>query len=413
MGFLLFWAFFTGNIESNAQILSNTKLMVSFVCHNEEDTIYFTQPATYLDERKVLVELVNLFDSMGVKFNYQTEWTWIESIKMYDNGNLLNSTNGKNIFEWMQQDMNVELDPHSHENDYAYADIAYMMTQVGVTPSKNIGGFIYDLSSDQDWQKHQSGTYATLDTSYFWKPDNLWGASTYLHQNNGDDQTYGAWKPLDSLHFYDHDSSQHLMYIGQGCKSSIAQMVSINDIFNIIDALNNGSVPDSGFYHASILMNNHYFDEPAYVKMVLQAINQIKAYDVNNRVVWSHLSEVGNEWRTSYNSKPFQLACDSIFGLTTDIKSDLTNNITTEINKIKAYPNPASDRISIEFERDINSISDIKIFNTIGLNVINFRAEQLNKNILSINTNGFIPGSYFIQFIYKNGETEKIVFNKL
>ena len=48
---------------------------------------------------------------------------------------LLAQTGGTNILFWMRNTMGIELDPHSHENDgYNYADVAYLHTQVGVTP---------------------------------------------------------------------------------------------------------------------------------------------------------------------------------------------------------------------------------------------------------------------------------------
>ena len=44
------------------------------------------------------------------------------------------------------------------ETQYNYADVAYLLDQIGVPPTNTVGGFLYDPPDNpQGWEQHEAG----------------------------------------------------------------------------------------------------------------------------------------------------------------------------------------------------------------------------------------------------------------
>lgn len=117
---------------------------ISIVTHNEEPRSgkypdFVKDEAAFWEHRAALVHFVKMLVANQFMFNYQSDWNFLLAATIYDNGTP--ETDGKNILRYIK-DMGFEVDPHAHESQYSYADVAYLIEQLGVTPSRTTGGFI-------------------------------------------------------------------------------------------------------------------------------------------------------------------------------------------------------------------------------------------------------------------------------
>ncbi|MBI3872341.1 MAG: hypothetical protein HY304_04605, partial [candidate division Zixibacteria bacterium] len=224
---------------------------LTIVSHNEEPLNgrpdYTANRDYYLQNRSLVKRFAETITSRGATLNFESDWNYLQAVDKIDAGNVLTNTAGKNIVRWMKEDLGVEVDPHAHESQYNYADVAYLIDQLGVTPSKNVGGFLYDPpDNSQGWEQHEAGINGWNYPSYFWRADHLWGAGTYLHLGN-DDRSSGIWRPDDRYNFYVDNPDQRLLYIGGGPGGQPGVMQLLNDI-------ETGRAPSNGFYTANLMM---------------------------------------------------------------------------------------------------------------------------------------------------------------
>ena len=381
------------------------KIYMTVVSHNEDEQPFNTDKSYYLQQRDMTIKLAKLFNSYGVKWNLQTDWTLLNGIELYEKGKLLNKTNKKHLLRWLYEDMKVQIDPHCQEaeGDYLYADIAQWIEKLGVPVSGVVGGFLYDTtgifvlinntsSGNYDWTIHQQGTYSQ-DGQYFYKPDYLWGASSAFHTGT-EDETYGIWIPKDFANFYTHDSTQSLAFIGHGCKNTITDnAINLDNLFNLLDSLNSGILPEDGYYTSSLILHQDYFESTNYYSQVKDALDMIKNYDTKSRVEWMNLTDVGDNWRVNYNSQPYQLDCDEIRSLQggTSFTSEIIDDIVISDSKIKISPNPVQNILNIN-----TNYNDVSI-NIYSSNASLVATQKLDGQHSTVNTENLKSGIYFIR----------------
>jgi hypothetical protein len=279
---------------------------VTVFTHNEEPLAgrpdYTVDLNYYLQNRALLKLLAETITSRGATYNFESDWNYLKAVAMYDGGSVTDNTAGKNIVRWMKEDLGVEVDPHAHETQYNYADVAYLIEQLGVTPSKNVGGFLYDPPDNgQGWEKHINGIYGSVYPSYFWRADNLWGAATAQHLGN-DDKSSGIWRPKDRYNFYMDDPNQRLLYIG-GC-TNLALPQLLEDI-------QTGRAPADGFYTATLFTaaQDHFTQQS--IAQLGSFIDSLAPYVAQGRVRWVTLTEMAGLWQTEHGSRPSRYDCSA------------------------------------------------------------------------------------------------------
>ncbi len=289
---------------------SSTPASITFVTHNEENENY-TNFNYYILRRNIIVQLAEYVQLKGVKWDFQSDWKFLVAVKNFDTGSVILNTNGKNLLKWLVEDKGVSCDPHAHESQYNYADVAYLHTQLGITPAKIVGGFLYDtIVGGNNWENLETGIYGRVFTSYFWKPDILWGGGTQNHLN--DPQNYGIWKPQSMANYYFHDSTKHLTLIGNGCTNKIFDTTSVTTALNrvrfLIDAIKYNLIPDSGYYTSTVFMSVGQFNTSQLNKMK-QFIDSVGVYVSQGRIQWKSIKENYDYWNTGYGKNPFRLQC--------------------------------------------------------------------------------------------------------
>jgi hypothetical protein len=279
-------------------------LHLTVVSHNEEPggtrPDYTTNLAFYLQNRDLMKLLAETVTSRGATYNFQSDWNYLNAVALFDTGSVTTNTAGKNIVRWMREDLGVEVDPHAHETIYNYADVAYLIEQLGVTPSKNVGGFLYSPPDNpQGWEQHAAGFYGRVYTNHFWRADHLWGAATFLHQGD-DDKSSGVWRPQNRFNFYAHDPAQRLLYIGSGCGQA--------GVTNLLDDIETGRAPSNGFYTATVMMIQDWMT-PQSIADLGSFIDSLAPYVAQGRVRWTTLSQMADLWSTQHLAQPFRYDC--------------------------------------------------------------------------------------------------------
>ncbi|HNO21409.1 MAG TPA: hypothetical protein PKK94_00395 [Leptospiraceae bacterium] len=308
-------------VLAGAFLLSQTKtnpyLYVSITSHNEEssssgDPVYDALPGTnYTTSRNLVKSMIDTIAAKGAKINYESDWRFLNAIKTYE-PNGASDINNKNLLRYIKEDKGFEIDPHAHESTENYADVAYRISQLGVTPSANVGGFTYNATSGSStpWENMQNGLAGRINTSYTWKPTTLVLAGSADHK--ADDYSYGAWKPKSVSDFYTHDSTKNLVFIGSGCSNVVTSTSAASDhisaITRISDGIKNGTYAKGKFYSANIMINQRDYSTD-YITKVGQIIDGLKSRVDAKEIQWVFHSEKKTAWETVYSSQNFQLTC--------------------------------------------------------------------------------------------------------
>ncbi len=169
----------------------------------------------YARLRTSLLRMGERMQERDLQWVLQPDWKVLEFALEYDSGPMTEDTNGQNVFAYLQNDLGVRVDPHSHENrGYNYTDVAYLLDALGVGGSNVIGGHIWDpeLDSFQAWDRFRSPLQGQRYPEFTWRGDILIGAGTPDHVN--DPKVSGVWRPLDRDHFFDHDPNGNIVALG-------------------------------------------------------------------------------------------------------------------------------------------------------------------------------------------------------
>jgi len=287
-----------------------TPVYVSVVSHNEENERRFGSLDTkqgYLEFRENLLRFAHMLKRYGAKYNWQSEMRFLRAVEQFDKGEILESTNGKNIVRYLKEDLGFEVDPHSHERGYIegevynYADVAYMFERLGVKPSKVVGGFLYWPPEDASWEKFRNPLRGKI-YNYVWKAEILWGAAVLYHRNNQDDFSSGIWRPKDKYHFTEHDENSNLIYVGTGYLFDRTGKW----IKNLVSKIKNGEIPGNKIYTATLIMVEDFLlkgGEEAFNRWE-KTLHELSEYAARGDIVWAGLSEVVEIWKKRYRSEP-------------------------------------------------------------------------------------------------------------
>jgi hypothetical protein len=183
------------------------------------------------------------------------------------------------------------VDPHAHETTYNYADVAYLISTTGVTPSKTVGGMIVFPPSESIVERFWDPIVGDVYSAYTWQAEILWGGGTYLHEDESCLWASGVWKPKDNDNFLVHDDTAPLPNVGKWSSNW-------NGLGTLIDRQNNGELVDGTMYTCTITLNQKDLD-PSYIA-TFEA--DLQAADLAGDIAWVGLAEAIDTWETSYAS---------------------------------------------------------------------------------------------------------------
>ncbi|HMY18650.1 MAG TPA: hypothetical protein PKA58_20125 [Polyangium sp.] len=193
----------------------------------------------YNNLRSKLVDMAKLAQTHQLPWTLQPDWKILEAARLYEDMQTMASTNGKNVFRYLHEDLNVAIDPHSHENGgYNYTDVAHLLTLLEVGGSTVIGGHVWDpaLPQFQEWDRYRMPVNGIKYPSAQWRGDILIGAGTPNHVN--DPLVSGAWRPKDRNNYFVDDPAANILAFG-------AWHNEVTGVQELVDLRANGTIaPD-------------------------------------------------------------------------------------------------------------------------------------------------------------------------
>lgn len=266
--------------------------------HHRETPDYSRDKAAYVASRAALLQFAGMLEARKASWNWQSDWNFLNGVIQYEiNGAdpaLLSVTKNKNIVRYLKEDLGVEIDPHSHENDgYNYADVAYLMEQCGVAPSPVVGGHIYDTAaaSYQNWPRFNSGINGMRYPSYFWKPALLMGAGTPNHTR--DPVATGLWRPLNPAIYFTTG--------GSGMAAFGNWDNDTTQLGALVARVESGELSRSAMWTAGYSFNQSDMVKPGFLQnTIAPALDRLTAFRDQGKVRFVRFEEALQIWSTTF-----------------------------------------------------------------------------------------------------------------
>ena len=146
------------DLQKDTSLLS-PNVFLTFVMHNEDGSNpgqpdYLNDSTIYYKYRQLVKRLAGMIRANKAALNLQSDWNFLLAVAKYDNKGVMTSTANKNIIQWLHENVGIEMDPHTHEKRYNYADVAYLINQLDVMPTQTVGGFDH---TESRWQELVGG----------------------------------------------------------------------------------------------------------------------------------------------------------------------------------------------------------------------------------------------------------------
>ncbi|MCP4641408.1 MAG: hypothetical protein GY851_13285 [bacterium] len=262
-------------------------IYVSVVVHNEEGADYINDVALFNQERQAVIDFATMLDEENAMLNWQSDWRFLRAVQQHDTGA---GTGGENIVEWLHG-MGFEVDPHAHESIYNYADVAHLISELGVTPSGIVGGFVADPPESSLLERFWIPIQGSQFPAQSWQAQALWGAATADHVNDAPLWASGIWKPQDNEHFMTHDNGAPLPHIGKYGNTWA-------HLDELIDKQMTGQLDPYAMYTATVFATQASLKGPNFVENFRTALQQ---RDGDGYLIWVGLSEALDEWEDEFS----------------------------------------------------------------------------------------------------------------
>lgn len=325
-------------VEETYTYDGKTKIYIIFNSHNE-DTWRVDTETLYKRYRADLVERLLIFQEYDAKLNWQSDTAVLDAMIAFEEESIYGDTDGKNILQYIKG-LGFSIDPHFHEKEgYSYADVAYLIEQLGVTPSVVVGGSrVFDCGSSptepvttRDWHtdiglEEDGYIHGVKYSNYKWKPEILSGASSAGHF--ADDHSSGAWKPGNEDDFYEHQEDGQIIYIGEGYSHDRTLMgesgasgeeilyTDAGYVKELAEKLLTGEIPSGQFYSALIHVRDTKEVRDSSAGVVtndgLRTIfEELKPYHEQGIIEYVTFQEAAAIWKDEFNTEPMQLSFEN------------------------------------------------------------------------------------------------------
>lgn len=269
------------------------RIYVSFASHNEDPhhpdyPDYVADKETFFEHRNNAIAYATMLREHGVRYDFQTDWNFLQGVLAYDkNGDA--STNNKNVIRYLHEDLGVDIDPHSHQNDgYNFVDVAYLISTLGVEPTGVVGGFIAGPAQSSELEYFWSLKKGSKYPDATWMPRILWGGGTGQHQQEKDYWVSGVWKPKSAVDYKVHSESAPLPVVGR-------YLNTWEGLDDLLQKLHDGKLAADGFYTIAIMINQSEMDQAnrdAYEKKIEEYQQEVE----DGHMVYATISEAYSAW---------------------------------------------------------------------------------------------------------------------
>lgn len=293
-----------------ASATSAIPIFVTIVMHSEQGTRYDLNPVLFEANRTNLYRFARMLGERGVKFDFQSDWTFLTAVTNFDNIGRP-ETGGTNIVKWMERDLGFAIDPHNHvlESAYNYADVAALIAHCGATPTPVVGGYIALPVTNSEWGLFQQAMTGAIYTTYTWTPGILWGGGSGNHVLDTNTWFAGVYSPRDSTNYWQHVDGNLPRVGGYGGRYQI--WTNIDLLIALRDA---GRLCTGSLYICNQMVNMSSLT----TSYITNFDAQLQLYTNKPGLRWVTIGEITNIWASEYARHPSALP----WSLTNDFDAD-------------------------------------------------------------------------------------------
>ena len=323
--------------ELNAQVTPVYTVLFTHIEDNSPAGIIGSAQCkqNYLLIRGRLVQLAQLMKSYQIKWSFEPDWKILLAALQYEDSTVMQTTNGKNFLKYFKENLNVAIDPHSHENQgFNYTDVAHLLDSLNVGGSKVIGGHIWDPSLPQfaAWDRFRVPVFGTKYPWSVWQGNILMGSGTPNHVN--DPEISGIWRPQDRDHYFMDDPNGNIYCVGK-YKDDISTVNELINLYKIQTVDTTCMLTISHHINLSEISAQNGFTNIE--NTILKPLDSLRKL---NEVVLTDFTSLIDEWKTKFHEN----AC--IYDPAIPTSTNEYNSVNE--NKYLVYPNPITDHIHIQ-----------------------------------------------------------------
>ncbi len=283
------------------------RVLVAVAIHSEDPgnvhtPDFRTNQTAYAEFRGDLLRFADLMASNDLPWSLQSDWNFLLGVQQYEvdapDTNLLARTAGTNVILYLARHRGVEMVPHSHEGfGYNFADVAWLLQELGVEPAGVVGGHIYDPAefSYQDWPRFIPGLACQHYTNGFvWKPYLLMGSGTPLHV--AEPVATGLWRPASSNAYFTDQPTNTLACFGVW--ESTTQHLA-----RLLRDVETARLPTGRLYTAAWVFPHHGLTNDSYfLTNVAASVAHLRAQANAGRLEVVRFDEAYRIWQDEYGA---------------------------------------------------------------------------------------------------------------
>lgn len=397
--------FYTASGRKNPTTNASGVVYVHLVMHNEDTNSaqypnYATDQIGYMNHRNLLIELGKVLQRNNAPFNWQTDWNFLLGVQKWDTGTVISNTNSKNLVRYLKEDLGISVDAHSHENNgYNYADVAYLISQMGITPTNVVGGHVWDPSSTafQNWERFKMALRGTKYPVYVWNASILSGAGSASH--TADPKPTGVWRPKDKNNFWTDDPTSTLYSIGN-------YTGTIEGVQELVQLYKSGSVLPSKLLTANVMFNQRDLSTDNIANYEATVIKPLLEMQARGEIKLVTFGQTIEDWKSKYGGVGYVK--------TTTYTTALEDETLPQRNTVSVAPNPFSQHALIQFVTTQTSDVVLTIHDILGRTVQthSLGLQSSGAHQLPIDASAMPSGMYFLQLSTKSPSMETMKSSK-
>lgn len=284
------------NQDTSAQETDDSvpPIYVSIVSHNEEPRSrmypHFVQDTeAFFTHRAALVQFAEELHKRSIPYNWQSDWSFLVAAQQVDDGR---ETRGKNIVQYLHEDLGVEVDAHAHQSQYNYADVSYFIRSLGIEPTGVVGGFLAIPSSSSEYPELLAPIRSTVDPSYTWTPTVLWGGGSGLHQQ--DKTVSGVWFPKSTEDFFVAAPTGKVPVVG-------TYTSTWEGVHELLDLRAKGELRSDVMYTASVMIDQIDIVHTDEDDEALAQIDQLQEDIHAGAIQFVYIEDIPDIWAERFN----------------------------------------------------------------------------------------------------------------
>lgn len=305
-------------------------IYITVVSHNEEPVSgrypnFVEDEDAFWTHRNAVLDFATRLHERGVHYDWQSDWNFLQAVLKYDNGTA--ETKGKNMVRYLYEDLDVSIDAHAHESTYNYADVGYLIEQLGVPVNGVVGGFKLLPPGESKLEYLQQTIRGNIYKDYEWQPQILWGGASIGHQN--DPVVAGVWRPSSAEAYTTDGGDDRLPYVG-------GFTGNWDGVDYLLEQQQKGELQNRGMYVANIMINQDEITDYDFRNTFMNTLDTYLDYSREGALRWVTLVDVIRIWQDEYGSQP------TIYIGPTNLKASNQNTPTQGVQKNSGIVSPTN-----------------------------------------------------------------------